>query len=571
MVKIVAEIGCNHNGDVELAKQMMLKAHECGASAVKFQLFNSEKLVSVNAKKAEYQTKNTGTDESQIEMLKKLELSKEEYAEIYAFAREIGIEIFATAFEEESADFLHSIGQNVWKIPSGEITNLPLLEKIRDFKCPNKEIILSTGMSTLDEICVAATCLEQSADTKLTLLHCNTDYPTVDTDMNLLAMKKLQEEFPKWEIGLSDHSLGTLSAIMAVSLGATFIEKHFTLDKSMPGPDHVASITPDELTMLCEDVKRAALILGNQQKAVTDSERKNIFVARKSIVAKRDIKKGEVFSPENITCKRPGNGISPVHWYGVLGKVAESDFRCDELITCAGYPWEENMNNLAIIPARSGSKGLKDKNIKELNGVPLIAYSIRAALESGRFSRVMVSTDSPEYAKIAIEYGAEVPFLRSKNNASDRASSWDVVREVLGNYHEMGIDFDSVTLLQPTSPLRTSEDIRKAYDVYYGKKATSVVSVCEMEHSPLWSNTLPESLSLDGFMSTVNDRPRQELSTYYRLNGSIYIVDVDHIMAYGGVCEAGSYAYIMPNERSVDIDTELDFLLAKTVMDALSK
>lgn len=340
MTRIIAEIGCNHNGNIQLAKEMLVSAHTCGASAVKFQLFNSEKLVSINAKKAEYQTRNTHSNESQIQMLKKLELSKEEYRYIYNFACGLGIEIFATAFDEESLAFLHSIGQSIWKIPSGEITNLPLLEKICNLKCCNKEIILSTGMSTLDEIHEAADCLEKSTDTKLTLLHCNTDYPTVDNDMNVLAMKKLKREFPKWNIGLSDHSSGTVAAILAVALGATFIEKHFTLDKTLPGPDHVASVTPNEFSQLCSDVRRAEVMLGNYEKTVTASEHKNKFLARKSIVAKRDIKKGEIFSEENITCKRPGNGISPMHWYGVLGKTATSDFQRDELITCPNYKWE---------------------------------------------------------------------------------------------------------------------------------------------------------------------------------------------------------------------------------------
>ena len=224
------------------------------------------------------------------------------------------------------------------------------------------------------------------------------------------------------------------------------------------------------------------------------------------------------------------------------------------------------MNNLAIIPARSGSKGLKDKNIKELNGLPLLGYSVRAALDSGKFSHVMVSTDSEVYAKIAVDCGAQVPFLRDNTSATDGASSWDVVREVLNKYREMGITFETVTLLQPTSPLRTAQDIKNAYDLFDSKNAKSVIAVCEMEHSPLWSNTLPESLSMDGFLSNATNRQRQQLSTYYRINGSIYIVNVEHFLSGGEIYGADSYAYIMPAERSVDIDTGLDFLIAETVM-----
>ena len=229
------------------------------------------------------------------------------------------------------------------------------------------------------------------------------------------------------------------------------------------------------------------------------------------------------------------------------------------------------MNNLAIIPARSGSKGLKDKNIKELNGIPLLAYSVQAALNSKMFSHVMVSTDSPLYAKISIKSGAEVPFLRNISSSSDTASSWDVVREVLEKYQDLGMTFDTVTLLQPTSPLRTADDICSAFDLYYGKNATSTVSVCEMEHSPLWSNTLPESLCMDGFLNNASNRQRQQLSMYYRINGAIYIVETEHFLSGKNIYDSGSYAYIMPAERSIDIDTELDFMIAETVLKCTKK
>ena len=229
------------------------------------------------------------------------------------------------------------------------------------------------------------------------------------------------------------------------------------------------------------------------------------------------------------------------------------------------------MNNLAIIPARSGSKGLKDKNIRELNGVPLLAYSVKAAIDSKKFSHIMVSTDSQLYADIAIEYGAEVPFLRNKNNASDSASSWDVVKEVLEKYSAMGVVFDTVTLLQPTSPLRTSEDICNAFEIYCSRNATSTIAVCEMEHSPLWSNTLPNSLSMDGFLNRATNRQRQQLDKFYRINGSIYIVNVEHFSKGKDIYDSGSFAYIMPVERSIDIDTELDFLIAETVLNNFLK
>lgn len=223
------------------------------------------------------------------------------------------------------------------------------------------------------------------------------------------------------------------------------------------------------------------------------------------------------------------------------------------------------MRSIAIIPARSGSKGLKDKNIKELCDKSLIAYSIEAALESKMFDTVMVSTDSEKYADISRLHGAEVPFLRSTKTSGDSASSWDVVREALDEYRKLGKTFDNVMLLQPTSPLRTSKDIINAFNLKEKKQANAIVSVCEMEHSPLWSNTLPESLSMENF-SRSKDLPRQQLETYYRVNGAIYLIDTDCLYNDNRIYKNNCYAYIMPKERSVDIDTELDFIIAETII-----
>lgn len=229
------------------------------------------------------------------------------------------------------------------------------------------------------------------------------------------------------------------------------------------------------------------------------------------------------------------------------------------------------MKNLAIIPARSGSKGVIDKNVKLLNGKPLIAYTIEAAIDSGMFDCVYVSTDSEKYAETAIRYGAKVPFLRSKELAGDNASSWDVIREALRRYEQINMKFDTVALLQPTSPLRTSEDIRNAFHLYCDRHAKSVVSVCETEHSPFWTNVLPENLSLNNFINIEMGRRRQELPTFYRINGAIYIIDVVYFLNGGFLYDALSYAYIMPQDNSIDIDTELDFKLAKVIMDSLNE
>ncbi len=338
-VTIVAEIGCNHNGDVNLAKELIEEAAKAGVDAVKFQTFVAEELVSCYAPKAEYQKKDNA-DESQLDMIRKLELSKDEYIEAKEYAECLGLEWFSTGFDMTSIAFLNSLDQKVWKIPSGEITNLPYLERIRDIRCSNKWIILSTGMSTLDEIHLAVSVLEKSDNTKFTILHCNTEYPTNDNDMNLSAMEVLKEEFPGWEVGLSDHSEGIIASITAIGMGATFIEKHFTLDKNLPGPDHRASITPDELKALCDGIHRAEMMIGSKEKVVTNSERKNKIVARKSIVASCNISKGEELTPDNLSCKRPGNGISPIHWYEVIGTKAIRDFQPDELIEANGIGWE---------------------------------------------------------------------------------------------------------------------------------------------------------------------------------------------------------------------------------------
>jgi len=341
-VMIIAEIGCNHNGSFDLAKEMIDKAKECGVNGVKLQAFHAEKLISKYAPKAEYQKITTGENDSQLEMTKKLELSEDEIRELTSYAKSIGLICFATPFDLESVEFLNSMDQKLWKIPSGEITNLPYLERISEIVSidSEKEIILSTGMATIEEIRECLDVLiedprvgkEGVKKSRITILHCNTEYPTPDSDVNLSAIEDLKANFPEYKIGLSDHSVGEIAAVTACGMGISMVEKHFTMDKSMPGPDHMASATPEELKILCESVKRACAMIGEGGKRVTESEARNIEIARKSIVALTNISKGEEFSEENITCKRPGNGISPMNWYNVLGKKAIRDFREDELI-----------------------------------------------------------------------------------------------------------------------------------------------------------------------------------------------------------------------------------------------
>ncbi|MTC78881.1 N-acetylneuraminate synthase [Providencia sp. wls1916] len=342
-IYIVAEIGCNHNGDFQLAKIMVDEAKAAGVDAVKFQTFKAELLISKIAPKAEYQIKVTGNTESQLEMTKKLELPYDQFIKLEKYAKELGLDVFSTPFDMDSIDFLATRNQKMWKIPSGELLNLPYLEKIAQLQIENKEIVLSTGMATIDEIKQALNILKGNGvhSNQITILHCNTEYPTPFEDVNLNAIKGLKNEFPEYRIGFSDHSSGYFAGIASVPYGITFIEKHFTLDKNFEGPDHKASVTPDELTLLCQGIRAVEKSLGSEEKKVTESERKNKIVARKSIVARVNIKKGDTYTVENITTKRPGNGISPMHWHEILGKTAESDFNEDQLIKHNGFDMQE--------------------------------------------------------------------------------------------------------------------------------------------------------------------------------------------------------------------------------------
>lgn len=327
-IYIIAEAGVNHNGDLSLAKQLIDAAKTAGADAVKFQTFVSTNLVSRLAPKAEYQKQTTGQTESQLEMLKKLELSFEHFTMLHQYAKEIGIDFLSTPFDFDSIDFLAELGMPIWKIPSGEITNKPYLLKIADTKRP---IILSTGMSTMEEIGEALEVFHEYDRKDITLLHCNTEYPTPFTDVNLRAMATLTEGFGV-KVGYSDHTVGIEIPIAAAALGACVIEKHFTLDKNMQGPDHKASLEPKELAAMVSAIRNISLALGSGVKEPTVSELKNRPIARKSIVAKKDIPMGELMTEDNLTTKRPGDGLSPMCWENVLGRRAVREFKADEKI-----------------------------------------------------------------------------------------------------------------------------------------------------------------------------------------------------------------------------------------------
>jgi N,N'-diacetyllegionaminate synthase len=327
---IIAEAGVNHNGSIELAKKLISVASNAKVDFVKFQTFITEDNITRNAEKAEYQKGHTDLDESQFEMIKKLELDKSAHDELIKHCEKEGIRFLSTAFDHDSIDLLDELNILLFKIPSGEITNLPYLRHVGRM---GKPIIMSTGMSTLDEVRDALNILIESGAEKeqITILHCNTEYPTPMKDVNLKAMLTIRDELGV-NIGYSDHTLGIEVPIAGVAMGATIIEKHFTLDRALPGPDHAASLEPEELKAMVAAIRNIEKAMGDGIKKPSPSETKNISVARKSIVAKMPIKKGELFTEENLTVKRPGTGLSPMGWDTILNQKSNFDFNTDELI-----------------------------------------------------------------------------------------------------------------------------------------------------------------------------------------------------------------------------------------------
>lgn len=325
---IIAEAGVNHNGSLETARRLIDAAAAAGADAVKFQTFKTENLICRDAQKAAYQMETTDAAESQFEMLKKLELTPQMHEELMAYCRQKGIRFLSTPFDVDSLHDLVERGIELIKLPSGEITNYPLL---REAARSGKKIILSTGMSTLDEVRNAVDVLKGSGGTDITALHCNTEYPTPYEDVNLAAMGTIRDEIGV-PVGYSDHTTGIEIPIAAAALGAVVIEKHFTLDRNMEGPDHKASLEPDELAEMVRAVRHIELAIGSGRKEPSQSEKKNMDIARKSIVAGCDIKAGESFTEENVTAKRPGTGLSPMLWNQVIGQKAKRDFAADEMI-----------------------------------------------------------------------------------------------------------------------------------------------------------------------------------------------------------------------------------------------
>jgi len=329
-ILIIAEAGVNHNGDLAVARQLIDAAADAGADLVKFQTFSANRLATRQAQKADYQSATTGSTESQHQMLNRLELSESMHFELIAHCAKRSVGFFSSGFDTKSVDFLVNLGINLFKIPSGEITNLPYLRHVGQF---GKSVILSTGMATMGDVEAAIDVLEQAGTprSRITVLHCTTEYPTPMAEVNLSAMQSMQSAFGV-EVGYSDHTSGIEVAIAAAAMGATVIEKHFTLDTTLPGPDHKASLEPAELKAMISAIRNIELALGDGIKRLTPSEARNKPVVRKSLVASKVINAGEVFSADNITTKRPGIGISPMNWDAVMGRKALRDFTVDELI-----------------------------------------------------------------------------------------------------------------------------------------------------------------------------------------------------------------------------------------------
>ena len=327
-VKIIAEAGVNHNGSLALAKQMVEAAAAAKADYIKFQTFVPKHLVASSAQKAEYQKKTTGKHESQLEMLERLALGQEGFLELEAYCKKLGIGFLSTPFDLESIAFLNQLEMEFWKLPSGSVTDLPYLLEIAK---TGKPIVMSTGMCRMHEIEAAVIRMREAGAGEITLLHCNTEYPTPMKEVNLNAMATLREAF-HLPVGYSDHTNGIEVAVAAVALGAVVIEKHFTLSRSLEGPDHKASLEPEELAHMVQAIRNIEAAMGTGRKEPSKSEQKNMAAARKSIVAKCAIRKGERFSEQNLTTKRPGNGISPMEWPNLMGKESPKDFEPDDLI-----------------------------------------------------------------------------------------------------------------------------------------------------------------------------------------------------------------------------------------------
>lgn len=567
---VIAEIGLNHNGEMSLAKELIAAAKEAGCDAVKFQKRDVATLaVGATLDAVDGRFPAFGSTYRQIR--EHLEFDRAEFLELMAESRKRGLPFFCTPFDVPSIRFLENVGMEAYKVASHGLTNLPMLDFLASLRKP---VILSTGMAHLEEVDRAVDVFRRR-DCPLALLHCVSSYPTPLEQANLKAMDTLRERY-RLPVGYSGHEVGFLATIAAVARGACVLERHITLDRAMMGFDHKLSLDPVQLKDLVSQVRQVESALGTGRKELLEVEKITRNKYHVSLVSARAVKKGERLDDDAITLKNPGTGIPAWRQPEFSGRVAKADIPADVLL-------EESMLEprprppapakpavLGIILARGGSKGVPRKNVRLLGGAPLIAWSIREALKSRFITRLIVSTDDEEIARIAKEHGADVPFLRPAELATAEASSKDCLQHAVREVERAeGRRYDHVIELMCTNPFKTAEDVDAVMEKLVATGADSVIGVARVwDNHPARIKRIVDDRLVDFCVPEVLDSRRQDLAPpAYVRNGSIYAMRRDVLMIqdrrYG---TADSRAYVFPDERTINIDSELDWLAAEQIV-----
>jgi sialic acid synthase SpsE/CMP-N-acetylneuraminic acid synthetase len=569
---VIAEIGLNHNGEVAIAKKLIRAAKDAGCDAVKFQKRDVATLAIESVLDAA-DGRFPAFGNTYREIREHMEFDEREYRELLAYAAECGIPFFCTAFDVPSARFLEALGMSGYKLASHSLTNLPLLEHMAGL---GKPIILSTGMATLEE-CDRAVDVFRSRGCPLILLHCVSSYPTPLEQANLRLIDTLADRY-RLPVGYSGHEVGCLATLAAVSRGACVVERHITLDRAMMGFDHKLSVPPEELAGMVRDIRAIESALGDGQKKLLEVEKITRNKYHVSWVSARAIRKGEALDQASLLLKNPGTGIPAWRGPELIGRKALADIPADALLDFAmlepavqpARPAAPRV--LAIVLARGGSKSVPKKNIKPLAGVPLIGHTLREAKRSRLISRLVVSTDSEEIARVAREYGADVPFLRPAELSTDQATSKDCLQHAAAFCEkEEGRTYDYVIELMCTNPLKTVEDIDAVLEKLFATAADSVIGVARLwDHHPARIKKIIEDRIVDFCVPEPNDARRQDLvPPAFIRNGSIYAMRRDVLMIqdrrYG---TADSRPYLFPDERTVNIDSPEDWQAAEIMLRA---
>jgi len=567
---IIAEIGLNHNGELDIAKTLIRAAKDAGCDAVKFQKRDVAGLAVGSVLDAP-DGRFPAFGKTYREIREHMEFDEAEYVELLACAREHGIPFFCTAFDIPSARFLEKLGMTSYKLASHSLTNLPLLEHMAEL---GKPVILSTGMATLEE-CDRAVGIFRARSCPLALLHCVSSYPTPLEQANLRLIGTLAERYGV-PVGYSGHEVGSLATLAAVARGACVVERHITLDRAMMGFDHKLSVPPQELAQMVKDVRAIESALGDGQKKLLDVERVTRDKYHVSWTSARAIRKGETLDAAALALKNPGTGIPAWRGPELLGRTVRADVPADVLLDFSMFepappaPKPAAPRVLAIVLARGGSKSVPKKNIKALAGLPLIAYTLREAKASKLISRLVVSTDSEEIASVARGHGAEAPFLRPAELATDQASSKDCLQHATAFCErEEGRPYDYVIELMCTNPLKTAEDIDAVLGKLFETGADSVIGVARLwDHHPARIKKVENDRIVDFCVAEPMDARRQDLTPpAYIRNGSIYAMRRDVLMIqnrrYG---TADSRPYVFPEERTVNIDSAADWTAAEIML-----